>query len=119
MKIAVSAQKPGPDSAVDPRFGRAGYFVMYDDEKNTWKTVDNKQNLQASQGAGIQSASHIVNAGAAVLICGHCGPKAFTVLRNAGVAVYSATAGTVAEAVESFKRGALKKLDSADVEGHW
>jgi hypothetical protein len=27
--------------------------------------------------------------------------------------------GTVREAVASFKTGALKKSESADVEGHW
>jgi predicted Fe-Mo cluster-binding NifX family protein len=119
MKIAVSAEKPNTDSSVDPRFGRAKFFMVFDDEDGTWEAFDNNQNLQASQGAGIQAAANVVNAGCRVLISGHCGPKAFTALCRAGVAVYCAGSGTVRDVVESYRHGHLKKLDAADVEGHW
>jgi predicted Fe-Mo cluster-binding NifX family protein len=119
MRICISAQEPTPDSAVDPRFGRARYFILHDDVAGTWEAVDNTQNLQAAQGAGIQSAANVVNAGCTALISGHCGPKAFMALARAGVSVYAATAGTVREAVESFKQGQLTKMEFADVEGHW
>ncbi|HEX2957153.1 MAG TPA: NifB/NifX family molybdenum-iron cluster-binding protein [Chitinispirillaceae bacterium] len=119
MKIAVTAENPQPESMVDPRFGRAKFFLVYDEDKKTWETIDNKQNLQSAQGAGIQSAANIVNAGCNILISGHCGPKAFTALKKAGVEVYTLTGGTVKNAVDSFKQGKLNKIDSADVEGHW
>jgi predicted Fe-Mo cluster-binding NifX family protein len=119
MRIAVCAQQGEPLGAIDPRFGRAKCFMVYDDEKKGWEVIDNAQNLQAAQGAGIQSASTVVNAGCTVLICGHCGPKAYAVLDKAGVSVYSASEGTVREAVDSLKNGTLKKLSVADVEGHW
>jgi predicted Fe-Mo cluster-binding NifX family protein len=119
MKIAVSAQEGKPDSLVDPRFGRAKYFIVHDVESGSWDALDNNQNLQAAQGAGIQSASTVVNAGCTALISGHCGPKAFTALNKAGVAVYAVTGGTVRQAVDTFKRGELNKLEVADVDGHW
>jgi predicted Fe-Mo cluster-binding NifX family protein len=119
MKICISAQGPSSDSLVDPRFGRAKFFIVHDDQTGAWESIDNMQNLQAPQGAGIQSASHVVDAGCTALICGHCGPKAFTALSRAGVSVYTAPGGPVREAVESFKRGELKKIDAADVEEHW
>jgi predicted Fe-Mo cluster-binding NifX family protein len=119
MKIAVSAQEGKPDSLIDPRFGRAQYFIVYDDETKSWEVVDNTQNLQAAQGAGIQSASTVVNAGCTALISGHCGPKAFAALNKAGVAVYAMIGVTIRDAVDSFKRGELKKLEVADVDGHW
>jgi predicted Fe-Mo cluster-binding NifX family protein len=119
MKIAVSAQEAKPESPIDPRFGRARHFMVYDDETDSWEAVDNIQNLQATQGAGIQSASIVVNAGCSALISGHCGPKAFTALCKVGVAVYAVTGGTVREAVAAFKHGELKKLEDADVDGHW
>ena len=119
MKIAVSAEEQNPDGLVDPRFGRAKYFIVYDDETDGWDVIDNIQNLQAAQGAGIQSASTVVNAGCTALISGHCGPKAFAALNKAGVAVYAVAGGTAREAVGAFNRGALKKLEAADVDGHW
>lgn len=119
MKIAVTAENPFPESKIDPRFGRAKQFMIYDDEMETWKVIENKQNLEAAQGAGIQSAAAIVNAGCGVLISGHCGPKAFTALSKAGIAIYTVKEGTVIETINSFKSGNLKRIESADVEGHW
>lgn len=119
MKIAVSSVDADVKSAVDPRFGRAKYFMVYDDASCQWETINNQQNLEAAQGAGIQSAAHIVNAGCSVLISGHCGPKAFTALDKAGVAVYTLDNGVVAEAVELYKKGTLTRISGADVEGHW
>lgn len=119
MKIAISSPSATSDSLIDSRFGRAKFFVVYDTESDVYTALDNEQNLQAAQGAGIQSAATVVNAGCAALITGHCGPKAFAVLNKAGVAVYTMPGGTVREAVASFKSGSLKKNESADVEGHW
>ena len=119
MKIAVSAEQAKPQSPIDPRFGRAKYFMIYDDEKESWEEIDNVQNLEATQGAGIQSAANVVNAGCSALISGHCGPKAFSALNKAGVAVYTVKDGSVQNAVDAFKLGKLKKLEAADVDGHW
>jgi predicted Fe-Mo cluster-binding NifX family protein len=119
MKIAISAETSSPDGAVDPRFGRAKYFQVFDDATGSWEAVDNTQNLQATQGAGIQSAANVVNAGCGALISGHCGPKAYTALSFAGIAVYTVPGGTVREAVDSLKQGRLTRTGSADVDGHW
>ena len=119
MKIAVSSTNKSSDSQVDPRFGRAGCFMIYDSGTKMWECLDNNQNLQSAQGAGIQSAALIVNSGCQVLITGHCGPKAFAALSKASVEVYTVAGGTAEEAAAAFERGKLEKLESADVEGHW
>ena len=119
MKIAITAQGPSSLSPVDMRFGRAEYFVVYNTEDCTYAAMDNKQNLQAAQGAGIQAAATVVNVGCKVLITGHCGPKAFTALQKAGVEVYGTEDVSVKTAIESFLAGKLSKLSGADVEGHW
>ena len=119
MKIAISSTGKDLDSNVDLRFGRAFGFIIYDLNANQYNFVDNVQNLEASQGAGIQAAQNVVNQDAEVLISGHCGPKAFKVLSEAGVTIYTGAEGTVKEAVERFKKGELQEADSADVEGHW
>ncbi len=119
MKLAVTSQVEGIQSAVDPRFGRAKYFVIVDLGTNEAKTVGNSVNLNAAQGAGIQAAKAIIDLGIKALITGHTGPKAFAALQAGGVAVYTATGGTVAEALEQFKAGTLKAMAGANVEGHW
>jgi predicted Fe-Mo cluster-binding NifX family protein len=119
MLIAVSAQGETLDSPVDARFGRAPAFVLVDTESEMFKCVPNTQNLQAAQGAGIQSAQSVVNAGAKVLITGNCGPKAFRALSAAGVQVYVGAGGTVREVLQKYREGTLQQAQDANVEGHW
>jgi predicted Fe-Mo cluster-binding NifX family protein len=119
MKIAITSERTDLNSSVDTRFGRAKYFIIYDSETNTFSSIDNEQNLNAAQGAGIQSAQNVVNSEAECVITGHCGPKAFNVLNKANVKVYLTEGGTVKEALDAFTKGELKSTDGFDVEGHW
>lgn len=119
MKIVVTAERSSLDASVDPRFGRAKYFLLVDTESLAFTTHDNQQNLNAVQGAGIQAAQTVANLGAEAVLTGHVGPKAFATLEAAGVAVYAGAAGTVRSAVEQFKAGALRPALKADVDGHW
>ena len=119
MKIAISAAGKNMDAIVDPRFGRAAGFVIYDTENKTSEYIANTQNLNAVQGAGIQSARIISGTGAKVLITGHCGPKAFTALKAAGIKIFTGADGNVREAVMKFAAGNLAEARGADVAGHW
>jgi predicted Fe-Mo cluster-binding NifX family protein len=119
MKLAVSAQDQQLSSSVDPRFGRAQYFLVVDTDSGNWQAVDNQQNLNAPQGAGVQAGKNVTELGVDAVITGHVGPKAFTALTAGGVAVYTGATGTVAEAVEQLKAGQLHRSSKADVEGHW
>ena len=119
MKVAVTSQGRELSSAVDPRFGRAKVFVIVDTETGEYTTADNSQNLNADQGAGIQAGRNVVELGVEAVITGHVGPKAFVTLQAGGVKIYTGAAGTVADAVEQFKAGKLKRSAGADVEGHW
>ncbi len=119
MKLAITSSGNSLESNLDQRFGRAAMFIIYDTDTDTFEVVDNTQNLNAVQGAGIQSAQHVVNAGAQVCVTGHTGPKAFKVLSAANIPVYLADAGPVQAAIDAWKRGGLKQISEADVEGHW
>ena len=119
MKIAITTSGDTLDAPVDPRFGRAAAWILYDTESGEWERVDNTQNLNAVQGAGIQAAQAGPRLGAECLLTGHCGPKAFQVLQAAGIKVVVGVAGTVAQAIEQFKAGRLAPAESADVQGHW
>lgn len=119
MKIAITSDGQTLDSQVDLRFGRAKGFIIYNSEDDSFEFVDNIQNLNAAQGAGIQAAQNVINQGVEAVITGHCGPKAFNLLLSENVNIFVGAVGTVQEAVTKFKNNELQKADSADVEGHW
>ena len=119
MKIAVSSAGKDMESQLDSRFGRASYFIIIDPENMAFEVVENQQNLNLPQGAGIQAAKTIVDNQADVLITGHCGPKAFKVLQGAGVKIIIGAKGSVAEVIQQYKDGGLEVAREADVEGHW
>jgi len=119
MRIAVTAQGPGIEATVDPRFGRTRYFVLVDTQNDSVTNVDNTVNVEAAQGAGIQAGRKIVELGAEVVLTGHVGPKAFDTLRAGGVRVFSGVTGTVADAVAAFQAGRLPATEAPDVQGHW
>ncbi len=119
MTIAITAETGTLDAVVDNRFGRAKGFIIYNEETTDYTFIDNEQNLQAAQGAGIQSAKHISDAGVQVLITGHVGPKAFAALNQVGIKIYTGAQGTVKDAINQFLAGNLEQADAADVEAHW
>ncbi len=119
MKVAISAQVGSIDSMVDPRFGRARFFVVCDTEIDGFEVIDNYQNLQAMQGAGIQAAQNVARAGAEVVITGNCGPKAFRTLQSAGIKIVVGVEGKVSEVLEKFKRNECQYAQDSNVEGHW
>jgi len=119
MKIAITATGKDMSSNVDPRFGRAKYFIVVDTDTNEAVAHDNTQNLNAAQGAGIQAGETVARLGAAAVISGNVGPKAFRALHAAGIKVFLCEGATAAEAVRRFKGGELKEIEAANVEGHW
>ena len=119
MKVAVTTGGSDWDAPVDSRFGRAKQFAVVDVEQQTLTLHDNSQNLNAAQGAGIQSAQTVARCGVESVVTGHCGPKAFRVLKAAGIRVYTSDAATVKQALEQLLAGKLEEAQEADVEGHW
>ncbi|MFH0702213.1 MAG: NifB/NifX family molybdenum-iron cluster-binding protein [bacterium] len=119
MKIAITSSSKNLESELDLRFGRAIGFIIYDLDGNSYEFIDNKQNLNAMQGAGIQAAQNVINQNVDAVITGHCGPKAFGVLSSVGVKIYTSSESSIKEVIEKFKKGELQEASSADVEGHW
>ncbi len=119
MKVVVSSSGETLEDPVDLRFGRAKYFLSVDTDTGDVQVVNNTQNVEAMQGAGIQAAQTVASQSPEYLITGHCGPKAFSVLRAAGIQIVVGFEGSVGEAVEALKQGRLKPTEGADVQGHW
>ena len=119
MKVAVTSQGADLTSEVDPRFGRARYFIVFDTDTGGFTPHDNTQNLNAVQGAGIQAAQAVVQLGAEAVLTGNVGPKAFATLQAGRVAVHPGATGTVRQALESLRSGRLPPAAKANVAGHW
>jgi len=119
MKIAITSQGKELSSEVDLRFGRAKFLLVVDSETDDFEVHDNELNLNAVQGAGIQTGQNIANLGVEAVITGNVGPNAFKTLNAANVKIFLAEKQTVADAIETFKAGKLKEVDQANVEGHW
>jgi predicted Fe-Mo cluster-binding NifX family protein len=119
MMVAITSTGQTLDDQLDERFGRARFFLILNTETGELRAVDNVQNLQAPQGAGIQAAKTVIDQGAEVVITGHCGPNAFQTLQAAGIKVVVGAQGTVGQVLEKFNKGELKHSSAADVPGHW
>jgi predicted Fe-Mo cluster-binding NifX family protein len=119
MKVAVTAKEASLGSLVDQRFGRARYLIVIDTQTGEHQVHNNEVNLNAAQGAGIQTAQNVVQLGVEAVLTGHVGPNAYRALSAGGVRVYTGVGGTVEQALEELKAGKLSPADSEDVEGHW
>ena len=119
MRVAVTAKNPDSGSPVDSRFGRAKYIIIVDTLTGAMDIQDNEVNLNALQGAGIQTAQNVSALGVDAVLTGHIGPNAFRALSAAGIKVYTKLSGSVNEAIDDLVNGKLVPTESADVEGHW
>lgn len=119
MKIAVSATGTDLSAQVDPRFGRAAFFVVYDTDADQFDILNNSENAEAAQGAGIQAAQLVSQQSVEVVVSGSFGPKAFEALDAAGIQMVAWSGGTIAEAIDIIRGGEFQSLESANVRGHW
>lgn len=125
-KIAITATGPDLTANVDPHFGRAAYFLIFNQvlifnqDTLDYNAIENSQNLSLPQGAGIQAGKTIIDNNVDILITGNCGPKAFDVLQKAGIRVIVHAAGAVKDVIRQYKNGELSNfIEAPNVKGHW
>jgi len=109
MKIAFTTKGTEWGSAMDPRFGRTEYFLIYDEEKDELTHIDNRDSANDAHGAGPKTAQRLFEFSPDVLITGNGpGGNAGTVLEKTGVKIFvGAGELTVKEAYEAYKNGIL------------
>ncbi len=111
MKIAFTAKGESWDSAIDPRFGRTEYIVVFDEETKELTTVDNRSIAQVEHGAGPKTAQLIFDVNPDILITGNGpGGNAASVLAKANLKVYvGAGEMNLKDAYQAYKDGNLKE----------
>ena len=106
MKLCITSSGTDMGSCVDEAFGMASFFIIVDTETMAADAIKNTA-VKLEHGAGVRAAQIISDEGAAALLTGKIGPKAFTALREAGIKVYEGASklDSVKDVVEKFKKG--------------
>ena len=112
MKIAVTSTGSDLQAQIDPRFGRAQYFIIIDLDTMDFEAIENTS-VAAAHGAGIQSGQLMSSKGVTAIITGSVGPNAHQTLSAAGIQIFQSSGGTVAQAIDAYKNGQLKPLTQA------
>ncbi len=115
MKVAVSSKGTERTSVVDPRFGRAPYFVIVDTESDEVEGIENPGAL-AGTGAGVAAAQLIADAGAEAVITSALGPHAWAALKSGGIQVFEAGRGTVDAMVQLLLQGGLTPIEEPNAD---
>jgi predicted Fe-Mo cluster-binding NifX family protein len=112
MKIVFTSKGKDWSSEIDPRFGRADYFIIFDEASNNLEIVDNTEVQGEAHGAGTKAASKIAEIKPDVLITGNGpGGNAETALRALNINIYVGAANmTIKDAYEAFKNQKLTKF---------
>lgn len=112
MAVIVTAAGAGLEAQLDPRFGRAAYFLSVDPDTLDCQAQANPA-VQAMGGAGSQAVQVIAAGKPEAVISGAFGPNAFEALRAAGIRMYRAPEGlTVRAAVEQYRAGGLAAVEA-------
>jgi predicted Fe-Mo cluster-binding NifX family protein len=96
---------------MDPRFGRAAYFVIADTDTMEPEIIENSA-AASGGGAGITSGQLMVDKGVTAVITGNVGPNAMNVLKAANIEIYRGIDVSVKENIAKFKKGLLEKINT-------
>lgn len=109
MKIAMPLNEKSDKSDICPSFGRAPYYLIYDNDNKTYEIIYNEATNSAG-GAGIKAAQFLVDKNINVLIAQRCGENAAKVLYDADIILYKNIDGSWEDNIQAFVKGGLESL---------
>ncbi|MEG6523607.1 NifB/NifX family molybdenum-iron cluster-binding protein [Desulfotomaculum sp. 1211_IL3151] len=110
MKIAIPVDDHSMETNVCQSFGRAPYFLIYDNESKESAFLDNS--AAASQGgAGIKAAQIIVDSQVSALLTPRCGENAANVLKAANIKLYKTVNDSIKDNIRAYNDGTISLLD--------
>ena len=101
-KICITSEGKDLTADVDPKFGRAPYFLIVDPHSMEFEVIENP-NIEAAHGAGIQTAQLIASKNVGAVLTGNCGPNAQRVLQSSGIEVITNVSGKAEDALSKYK----------------
>ena len=99
MKICITAKDKDLNGEIDPRFGRAQFFIFIDNDNPEDVEIVENPFKAAPGGAGVQSAQFVASKGVKKVYTGNVGPGALKVLQSAGIEVIQ-TSGIVKDVIK-------------------
>ena len=84
MKTVITSRGNKLDSNFDLRFGRAGWFCVYDRETKSTEFIENIFK-ELNGGAGTKTSEMVAELGAGQVISGDFGPKAKSLLERLNI----------------------------------
>lgn len=108
LKIAIAAEGSDLGANVARRFGTCQYLVFVDLETMAFEILPNPGG-SGQRGSGAQAVVLAISKEVDTVLTGYCSPTARRHLSANGIEVLTGIGGTVAEVLEKYKRGDLKK----------
>ena len=112
MLIAITALENTLQSEIDPRFGRAAFYMIVNTETDEITIHNNSDGISAANGAGTGAAQTLAEYGVKALYTGNVGPKAAVVLEKAQIQYYENITGTVQGVIDQLKNGDIPQKTS-------
>ncbi|MEA2050533.1 MAG: NifB/NifX family molybdenum-iron cluster-binding protein [Campylobacterota bacterium] len=111
MKIVFTTKGNTWNSKIDPRFGRADMFLVYDEELDTLTEVLNNETESMEHGAGLQTSKKVLGLNADIIITGNgAGQKALEILKSVDAKMYVGAGDmSVEDAYKAYKENKLTK----------
>ncbi|MCK5741431.1 MAG: dinitrogenase iron-molybdenum cofactor biosynthesis protein [Chlorobi bacterium] len=112
MRIAFTTKTTDENSEIDARFGRANFFMIYDDDADKYEVIENKEAVEMGHGAGPKAAQTLFVNNPDVVITGNGpGGNAASIFTRKGIKVYIGAAEmTIKQAYEAYKNNELKEF---------
>ncbi|MFH1429161.1 MAG: NifB/NifX family molybdenum-iron cluster-binding protein [Candidatus Margulisiibacteriota bacterium] len=116
MILAITAKGTDLNSELDPRFGRAQNYILYNTELKKFKVLSNEY-INAAGGAGTAAAQLMADNSVDVVISGNFGPNAVMGLQSLNIKMFTSNSGIVSEVISAYQGGLLTEAAGPTVEG--
>ncbi len=109
MKTAIPVDTKNMDTTVCDHFGRAPFFMVYNDKTDSVTFIANTA-IASSGGAGIKAAQTIVDNNINVLLTPRLGENAGKVLQAAKIKIYQTNGASAKANLDAAQKNELKEL---------
>jgi predicted Fe-Mo cluster-binding NifX family protein len=110
MILCITARGRGLDALVEPRFGRAPFFLLLEPDGTALSPVANPF-TDARGGVGPRAVQVLADHRVDTLITGQMGANALAAVKAAGIRVFACPEGeTVSSALQLFQSGQLQQI---------
>ena len=118
LKICISANGDNLNAFLDPRFGRAMFFLIINSDGKLIKAIKNT-GQQAMRGAGVTAAQIVADEKVDVIITGNIGPNASIVLGTSKIKIFIGLPETpILDIIKKYQENKLQEIVGTEFSHH-